>query len=739
MRLVRATFDVRATERGWTVSVAMPGLPERPAREVQRVGDVPRPAPGSHFDTEDPSARVTEALERLMLRAPEGDDVKEFGRYLFGALVQPDWAAMVQAAADDGIELAMSWPAEEASLHRLPWELMHGPDGPEDSQGFLAGSRARPVTITRVVSGAATELDELPATLRVLFVIGTDRSEAAIRSGREYLTLVQRLHAQGVSLCSRVLVQATRTSLQDELARWRPTVLHFIGHGQLVGSELKLALTSEDEPGRSDPIDAEQLLNLLRDPARPMPQVVVLNACNTSGVPFGQQAAPMAARIVAGGVPVVVGMSGQVADSACRLFTRRFYEALLKGESVVAASAEGRRAGLRGSDPCHTVDWAFPTLFLSERASPEVRLAITGRDVAARLHELATAYRKDNNPRFFCDRFEIVEDAYHRLMAGPSGPSLLGVRATDGASGRPDARFGKTRLLQEFAARAVTDGHVPCQLGFDGGDDPPGTTAGLGLALAAAILDARKQLKAQEFDISTTPVLQIHQLLEALASLPYNAEPATSFIAAVTRRRALEQAIAAAPPPVARDDLATALREDLAALTADARRFLPEARVLVLIDEAHRFDSAVGDLIALLTPYGLGTRADPVPVVFTFSAAQNTQYASAVEALGEFLESGRMYVEKLDLGPLPDPREDPVPYQQFLLYGTDRPLVFSRRARAENVEPMFYELLAGRVQGIPSTLRLWNDGVKGIIDSFLRLSYLEPADDEELLAELRQQ
>ena len=258
------------------------------------------------------------------------------------------------------------------------------------------------------------------------------------------------------------------------------------------------------------------------------------------------------------------------------------------------------------------------------------------------------------------------------------------------------------------------------------------------MAFAAAILDARKNLKAQEFEISTTPVLQIHRLLEALAGIPSSDEPATSFIAAVMRRRALEQAIAAAPPPVARDDLATALREDLAALAADARTLLPEARVLVLIDEAHRFDAAVGDLIALLGQHGLGTRADPVPVVFTFSVSRSTQYTSAVDALHEFLESGRMYLEKLDLGPMPDPREDPVPYQQFLLYGSDRPLVFSRRARAENVEPSFYELLAGRVQGIPSALRLWNDGVKGIIDAFVQLRYLEPADDEELLAELRQ-
>ena len=215
----------------------MPGLEPRPTREMSRLGEVPRPAPGSAFDADDAPARVGAALERIMLRAPEGQDVKEFGRYLFGALIEPDWAAMVQAAGDDGIELALAWDPEEALLHRLPWELMHGADGPEESQGFLAGSRDRPLAMSpNLVRGATAELDELPATLGALFVIGTDRSEAAIRPGREYLTLVQRLQTQGVSLRSRVLVAATRTSLQDELTRWRPTVLHFIGHGRLVAS-----------------------------------------------------------------------------------------------------------------------------------------------------------------------------------------------------------------------------------------------------------------------------------------------------------------------------------------------------------------------------------------------------------------------------------------------------------------------------------------------------------------------
>src|ERR1700760_573508 len=90
--------------------------------------------------------------------------------------------------------------------------------------------------------------------------------------------------------------------------------------------------------------------------------------CSAPATRAVSRSATRAAALVSAGVPMVVGMSGEVADSACRLFTRRFYEALLQGESVAAATAEGRRAGLTGADPYHTVDWAFPSLLLSECA-----------------------------------------------------------------------------------------------------------------------------------------------------------------------------------------------------------------------------------------------------------------------------------------------------------------------------------------------------------------------------------
>ena len=88
-----------------------------------------------------------------------------------------------------------------------------------------------------------------------------------------------------------------------------------------------------------------------------LPPVVVVNACHTAdpdydpAVRLEQSSSDLAfaAQLVQGGVPMALGMSGEVAARACQIFTLRFYMALLAGGSVALATAHGRRAALLGS------------------------------------------------------------------------------------------------------------------------------------------------------------------------------------------------------------------------------------------------------------------------------------------------------------------------------------------------------------------------------------------------------
>src|SRR5208283_916818 len=87
-----------------------------------------------------------------------------------------------------------------------------------------------------------------------------------------------------------------------------------------------------------------------------------------SGAVSAVHGMPLAEDLVRKGVPVVIAMAGSVTDQACRLFTRTFGTALAGGGSLLKAAADARLAAYRrgSGPPCTTVDWALPSVFLSD-------------------------------------------------------------------------------------------------------------------------------------------------------------------------------------------------------------------------------------------------------------------------------------------------------------------------------------------------------------------------------------
>jgi CHAT domain-containing protein len=124
---------------------------------------------------------------------------------------------------------------------------------------------------------------------------------------------------------------ATLEDIQAAVAEFKPKVVHIIAHGQVVGKESVIVLTHYESLGRRNPkadsVSADRLARVLQA-SKPdaRPDAVVLNACNTARV--GDVSVAFAAELIRQGIPLVVGMAGEVADSACRLFARQFYSAL---------------------------------------------------------------------------------------------------------------------------------------------------------------------------------------------------------------------------------------------------------------------------------------------------------------------------------------------------------------------------------------------------------------------------
>jgi CHAT domain len=767
--LIRVRIDVSRApeEEGWSASISSPILDAPITRFITRLDgrdagfpvvppeDLP---PGlaeeaRELATADDPQVIDDVRVNIVAGQPGESDITIFGAYLHAVLFGKHWSVIAEKAAGQPLELALRWALTEWELTRLPWEMIQVPDR-------LSGKWA-PITwnvvITRLVPSAPDQQARIQISPKVLFVVGTDLDDESIRPGAEFFTVWERLQEEGILFDFRVLLRATSQQIEDEIKSFQPSVVHFICHGD----DGHIDLVSADASGKQEPDkrDAQRCLDLLRGEAGSYPPIVVLSACYSASQSDPVSArvdAPLAAALVEGGVPIVVGMGGQVSDLACRLFARRFYEALLKKQPVTDATAEGRRAGMKhGSDPYRSVDWALPMLFLADELDPAVDIDAGEVLRVQQRAERARRLRGRQNPVAFCDRIAVMQK--QRELMDPNKPlRVLVLEETDFV---PDPRlpgkggkFGKTRVLREIAARAALDGHLPCLLTFTRGDNCPTSAGHLSVKLTRAVVDAAALAS------STVGFDSELRKLSMLVASPAGAS-CDSLHDAVRDLYQLWRS--SEDTELLHRAIAKALRVDLRALAELGRCELESAdlQVIVLVDDVHRFDAAAATFVDLITADGLGDEDHPVPLVFAFSSQPNQEYQPSVIALlNKWVEDNRLdpflgYIP-LERFSSPDPepfsseerlRSDPLAlvYNQFLLR-LQPGIVLHPHADPKELK-WFLQEVHQRIMGVPSRMTVvpW-EGVQDFIDTTLRLQQsagtlkvIDQVDDERALAEFR--
>lgn len=130
----------------------------------------------------------------------------------------------------------------------------------------------------------------------------------------------------------------TAAELSQTLLRYSPGILHFSGHGADQG-----AIVLNDDSGQSRPVSASALGRLFKIFAAKGLRCVVLNSCYSEA-----QAAALAQH-----VDCVIGITGEIDDSAALAFSAGFYAGLAQGEPVQTAFELGcvQIAIMGGSDP----------------------------------------------------------------------------------------------------------------------------------------------------------------------------------------------------------------------------------------------------------------------------------------------------------------------------------------------------------------------------------------------------
>lgn len=716
---MRVRVEVAKTQRGWTITYpvlgsASPTIP----MELVSAATITLPRIAS-FDPSVPD-NLNLALSVTTLKTPKDGEVARFGAYLFDVLLGPVWGEVQRLAAADPLT-AIELSSADPEFHRLPWEMARSSDG------FLAQKAIGFVRLVPSTRGPRV----VTVVPRVLFVIGSDLNDKRVKAGAEYFGLMRRLEATALTLETQVLARATRKSIEETVQRVRPSIVVFICHGSIGARGAgQLELAPDDRSQKTDYVTGMQLRNLLHG----IPQVIVMNACETGA--SSRSSVPLAWEMVDDDTPLAIGMTGRVADRACRLFTRRFFEALLRGEAVHEATALARREGmLHGSDPERSVDWAMPALFMLEGATVKVDQAAVA--VMNDRSQRAKLFRKIMNPLVVCGRSDCAA-AYSSIVGTPfaftpfalRAPRTLALRVSEKYEYDYPARYGKTRALEELAAVGALWGHVPCFV-----RKPSATLWGLSRDILTSIVETR-----EAFGLASELEPELFRLAAYLTS---GAGQVSDAVLNQLKLRGQKPilSIEEAHPKV----LLAALQADLAALMRDAAAQTGSAkdlRVVIFIDDLHFSPAAEEMMTEWISAYGLGRPGTPepliVPLVFTYSSVDKEVYRQTAAAVRHVAETQTTLFANVDLRSLPSPDDDELPYRQFLL-SQKQMFVLPANDDPQNREA-FFTGLHDIVKGIPSRLeaRWENNDVRAWLQGAAAYKVLEPGDDERIIAQLAQ-
>lgn len=157
---------------------------------------------------------------------------------------------------------------------------------------------------------------------------------------------------------------ATFGDLTDGLNDHRPHVVHFSGHADA------FSLWMENDAGDVDGQDVGfTLLARLLGATDEPPRLVVLNACESLE----------GAGDLLQTVPVVIGMSDTIDDTAAVVFARSFYGALASAQSVAAAVEQAKVQMLASSmfDPDQVDHSDLPTLRTRDDVDPKTLVLVS--------------------------------------------------------------------------------------------------------------------------------------------------------------------------------------------------------------------------------------------------------------------------------------------------------------------------------------------------------------------------
>jgi hypothetical protein len=669
---------------------------------------------------------IDDVLQQLTLGQPDSASMQLFGNYLTAVLLGPFANTANTRMNSEPVEIALAIAPEAAAMQRLPWELMYRDQEP------LAANMFPLAFVRRVKRDKQPDLNKLELPLRVLFVVGQS-IDASIRPGAEYMALLRRLGTSSdvVNLNTRLLLRATKNEIAMTVDHFAPSVVHFICHGDMGESGATLMLTEEEsgqKTARSEPVSAKGLLDLLRghSGAANLPSVVVLNACHTAEVNTVERKNAyrgFAETLVAGGIAVAVGMAGEVADGACRLFTTGFYEALIAGKRVALAPARGRSAALRHYNSySDTIEWARPLLFVAGDIDMDNLKSEPGK--AAVRARAAAKYLRLTNPRAFCDRLSCIQAFEQLLLRTQTGSGIrfvlpYSIRDPIEKVGDYKPQYGKSRLLEELSARLAVDGIAPILLRNEIGGDRPKNAFAFADRVGELADLARERFGRAEKKRECSFALEFAFDAKEIAWDRSNEGGLDIARFKLHEKLTAEKSTIEIDAPTLHRLLAREARQLVADL-ADAG----VTNAAILIDDLHLYENVVDTLLKACGDHGLGDAPIAVPIIFTY-VYSTTGNGSTIDSF--MTNNGH---QEIRLGRFLD-HEEKMAHRQFLLTRMADPLAVTNKRDQQEKVPFLDNQFCTTTSGLPSG---WEKSdFLTAVEIFQKFQLLIAANDEEIV------
>lgn len=136
-------------------------------------------------------------------------------------------------------------------------------------------------------------------------------------------------------------------------------VLHVLCHGDLDQASHEGVLVFEDIEGREEQVNAD-MLRLLVEERRGDLCLVLLNNCLGALQAAGDPFSSVGAALIRAGLPTVIAMQFEIAESSAAELADIFYDELVAGRAIDLALTKARQ---QLAARFRNLDWAIPVLF----------------------------------------------------------------------------------------------------------------------------------------------------------------------------------------------------------------------------------------------------------------------------------------------------------------------------------------------------------------------------------------